>query len=139
LNFIDRGRFVETQAEGIPAYVVMGTVQLNEIVHAPLDEADKNLPDEAAKALKPHIEKVYWPGLPFTAHHLAKLAKSLGIRSNDGCDPRYCVEEKKLKRLFYTQAGLELIRKRTSANPRQAIKSFASKTSIQQYDALNVP
>jgi hypothetical protein len=139
LNFIDQGRLVETESEGAPAYVVMGTVQLNQILHAPLDEADKNLPEEAAEALKPHIEHVYWPGIPFTAHHLAKLAKSLGVRSNDGCDPRYCVEEKKLKRLFYTEAALELIRNRVAAHPGECIKSFASKASIQQYQALAGP
>jgi hypothetical protein len=66
LNFIDQGRLVETESEGAPAYVVMGTVQLNQILHAPLDEADKNLPEEAAEALKPHIEHAYWPGIPFT-------------------------------------------------------------------------
>jgi hypothetical protein len=49
------------------------------------------------------------------------------------------VEEKKLKRLFYTEAALELIRNRVAAYPGECIKRFASKASIQQYQALAGP
>jgi hypothetical protein len=39
LNLIDRGRFVED--DGSPAYVVLGQVELNKVIHAPLDEVIK--------------------------------------------------------------------------------------------------
>jgi hypothetical protein len=38
LAFIDQGKFVER--DGAPAYVVVGKVDLNRVVHAPLDEED---------------------------------------------------------------------------------------------------
>ena len=53
LNFIDRGRFVESDEDGSPAYIVAGTVQLNEVIERPLDDADRNLPNEAAEQLSP--------------------------------------------------------------------------------------
>jgi Putative DNA-binding domain len=134
LNFIEKGRFVESEEAGAPAYVVAGTVELHEVVHAPLDDADKNLPDEAAALLRPHMQKTYWKGFRFAGSHLAKLAAHLSIRKNGACDPRYCVEEKKLRRVFYTRAGLDFIRKAVSANPDSTLKSFASKPTIEQFE-----
>jgi hypothetical protein len=46
LNLIDKANLVEKK--GAPAYVVMGNVDVNQIVHAPLEDADKNIPTEAA-------------------------------------------------------------------------------------------
>ena len=46
LSLIDKGRLVEEA--GAPAYVVMGNVDVKNFIHAPLDDADKNLPTEAA-------------------------------------------------------------------------------------------
>jgi hypothetical protein len=39
LTLIDEGKFVEK--EGAPAYVVLRKVNLNRVVHAPLEDADK--------------------------------------------------------------------------------------------------
>lgn len=45
------------EEQGSPAYVVMGNIDLEKVVHAPLDEADKNLPSEAAKLLLPVVQR----------------------------------------------------------------------------------
>ncbi|MGY4460469.1 ATP-binding protein [Bradyrhizobium sp. LB13.1] len=55
LSFIDRGRFVEE--DGAPASVVLGNVDLNQVIHRPLEDEDKNLPMEVAKHLKPNCPK----------------------------------------------------------------------------------
>ena len=65
LNFIERGRFVESKEEGDPAYMVVGSVQLNQAVAGPLDPDDQNLPNETADRLRPVVEDVFWAGLPF--------------------------------------------------------------------------
>jgi hypothetical protein len=136
LNFIEKGRFVETNEEGAPAYVVVGTVRLNEVVHAPLDEADKNLPNEATAILRPHIEATYGKGIKFTGTHLAKLAAHLGLRRDGVCDPRYCVEERKLKRVFYTRGGIQKVREAVSADPLGALRSFAGRGAIERYSRI---
>ena len=66
LNFIDRGQFVESDEEGSPAYIVAGTVQLNEVIERPLDDADRNLPNEAALQIKSVVDELFGGGTPFT-------------------------------------------------------------------------
>ena len=102
-NFIERGRFVESQDEGDPAYMVIGSVQLNQALAGPLDPEDQNLPNEAADKLRPAIEEIFWPNMPFTGHHLAKLAKHVGLRGDGPADPRYCIVDEKVRRVYYTE------------------------------------
>src|SRR5882757_5157170 len=64
LSFIDRGRFVEE--DGAPAYVVLGNVDLNQVIHRSLEDEDKNLTSEAAKVIKPLLEKTYGFAMPFS-------------------------------------------------------------------------
>lgn len=56
LKLIDRGRYVETDEKGVPAYMVAGRVQLHEVIERPLDDAERNLPSEAAEKVRPVIE-----------------------------------------------------------------------------------
>jgi hypothetical protein len=51
LNFIDKASVVEEK--GAPAYAIIGNVEVKDVIHAPLDEADKNLPSEAPQKLVP--------------------------------------------------------------------------------------
>jgi len=68
---------------------------LRQVVHAPLEDEDKNLPSEAAKILAPLIKKSY--GLEgFATSNVTKLLKHLGL---DG-DDVHCVYEKKLNRKY---------------------------------------
>lgn len=131
LNFIDQGRFVEAGEDGEPAYVVAGTVQLNEVIRGPLDEADKNLPNEAAEQLRPVIDALYGRGVPFTGHHLSKLSRHLGIRAGNESDERYCIVETKLKRAYYTRAGIAHIAERLRAEPEESLRSFASRVVLE--------
>ncbi|MDY1010232.1 ATP-binding protein [Sphingomonas sp. CFBP9019] len=135
LNFIERGRFVESQDEGDPAYMVIGSVQLNQALAGPLDPEDQNLPNEAADKLRPAVEDVYWPDVPFTGQHLAKLAKYVGLRGDAPADPRYCIVDEKVRRVYYTRAGIERLEEALRASPGEALASFASKATIDQFEA----
>lgn len=135
LNFIERGRFVESEDEGDPAYMVIGSVQLNQAVAGPLDPEDQNLPNEAADKLRPTVEDVFWAGIPFTGQHLAKLAKHAGLRGDGRGDPRYCIVDDKVRRVYYTRAGIERLEQALRASPGDALASFASKPNIEQFAA----
>lgn len=130
LNFIERGRFVESEDEGDPAYLVVGNVQLNQVVAGPLDPADQNLPAEAAAILQPLVAEVFDNAVRFTGQHLAKLAKHVGIRGAGNADPRFCIEDAKVKRVFYTRAGLDRLRQAINDDPEESLRSFASKATI---------
>ena len=135
LNFIDKGRFVESNEEGSPAYIVAGTVQLNEVIERPIDEADRNLPNEAAEQIRPAIEDLFGPGTPFTGQHLAKLARYLDIRNGEETDHRFCVYDKKVKRAFYRRAGIQHIIEMLRLEPDDCLRVFASQATIQAYEA----
>jgi len=138
LNFVERGRFVESVDEGDPAYMVIGSVQLNQALAGPLDPEDQNLPNEAADKLKVSVEDVFWAGVPFTGQHLAKLAKHVGLRGDGPADPRYCIVDEKVGRVYYTRAGIERLEEALRASPGEALASFASKSTIEQYEAAQV-
>ena len=104
------------------------------MVHSLLNEADKKLPKEATAILRPHIEATYWKGIAFTATHVAKLAAHVGIRRGGVFDPRYCVEERKLKRVFYTPAGINKLREAVATDPMGALRSFAARSAIERYE-----
>ena len=117
LNFIDKGRFVESAEEGSPAYVVAGSVQLNQIIERPFDDLDRSFPNEAAEQIRPVVEELFGAGTPFTGHHLTKLSKHLGIRNGEETDPRYCVYDRKVKRAFYLRAGIQHIKEQLRKKP----------------------
>ena len=133
LNFIDKGRFVESDDQGSPAYIVAGTVQLNEVIERPLDDADRNLPNEAAKKIRPVVETLLGGRTPFTGSHLARLAKHLGVRNGVETNPQYCIYDKKVKRAFYLRAGIEHIIEQLRADPDHCFPAFASKATMQSY------
>ncbi len=111
------------------------TVQLNEVIERPLDDADRNLPNEAAGQIRPVVEELFGAGTPFTGHHLAKLAKHLGVRNGTETDRRYCVYDQKVKRAFYLRAGIEHILERLRAEPDDCLPAFASRATVQAYEA----
>lgn len=133
LNFIERGRFVESKEEGDPAYMVVGSVQLNQAVAGPLDPEDQNLPNETADKLRPIAEEVFWVGLPFTGQHLAKLAAWAGLRGDGAVDPRYCIVDEKVRRVYYTRAGMERLEQKLRAASAEALASFASRANIEKF------
>ena len=126
---------VESEDEGDPAYIVIGSVQLNQAVAGPLDPEDQNLPNEAADKLRPIVEEVFWADIPFTGQHLAKLAKHVGWRGDGPGDPRYCIVDDKVRRVYYTRAGIKRLEEALRASPADALASFASKPNIEQFAA----
>ena len=132
LNLIERGRFVESEEEGDPAYMVIGSVQLNQALAGPLDPEDQNLPSEAADKLRSVVDDVFWVGIPFTGQHLAKLAKHVGLRGDGPADPRYCIVDEKVHRVYYTRLGIEKLGEALRAAPVETLASFASKLTIEK-------
>ena len=130
LNLIDRGRFVESEDLGAPAYYIAGNVQLNEAIVTILAEADKNLPSEAAEIIKPVVRELFGPDVPFTAQHLARLARYSGIRDGTQTDQRYCVFESKINRVFYTRDGIDFIVSKLKSDPDKGLRAFAAKKHI---------
>jgi hypothetical protein len=126
LNFIKKGELVEEK--GAPAYMVVGQVDLQHVVHAPLQDEDKNIPTEAAKMLSPVIKEVY--GIPrISAQQLTLLLRHMKI---DG-DNTHCVYEKKLGRKYVTRAGLEAVASYVRKNPGEALQAFGSKAAKSEY------
>lgn len=130
LSFIDRGRFVEE--EGAPAYVVLGNVDLNQVIHKPLEEDDKNLTSEVAKRLKPTLQKVYPINVPISAGQVTQILRHLGLLDNNA----HSIWEKKLKRRYVTRAGMKAVEDFISATPLEALRSFGSKAVIAEFEAL---
>jgi Putative DNA-binding domain len=126
LNFIKKAELVEEK--GAPAYTVVGQVDLQHVVHAPLDEADKNIPTEAAKMLSPVVKEFY--GIPrISAQQLTSLMRHTKI---DG-DNYHCVYEKKLNRKYVARAGLSAVEKYIRKDPGEAIEAFGSKATKGEY------
>jgi hypothetical protein len=129
LSFIDRGRFVEE--EGAPAYVVLGNVDLNQVIHRPLEEEDKNLTTEAAKVIKPMLKKIYGFEMPFSPQQVSQILRHLGILD----DNTHSIWEKKLRRRYITRAGIKAAEDFIKSAPLEALRAFGSKAVIAQVDA----
>lgn len=131
LTLIDKGQIV--QERGSPAYVVMGNVDLEQVVRAPLDEADKNLPSEAAKILLPLVQKIYGDLTGISPSQVTQLLKYLGI---DG-DSHHCVFERKFRRKFVTRAGIDAIANFIRKQPTEALRAFGSRLANSKFDLKN--
>jgi Putative DNA-binding domain len=129
LSFIDRGRFVEE--EGAPAYVVLGNVDLNQVIHRPLEEEDKNLTTEAAKQIKPILKKIYGFDIPFSPQQVSQVLRHLGVLD----DNTHSIWEKKLRRRYITRAGIKAAVAFITAKPLEAVRAFGSKAVIAQVEA----
>ena len=131
LTLIDKGQIVKEQ--GSPAYVVMGNVDLEQVIHAPLDEADKNLPSEAAKILLPLVKKTYGGLTGISPSQVTQLLKHLGI---DG-DNHHCVLERKFRRKFVTRAGIDAIANFIRHEPTKALRAFGSRFANAKFALKN--
>jgi hypothetical protein len=129
LSLIDKGRLVEEP--GAPAYVVLGNVDVKSIVHAPLDEADKNLPTEAAAKIRPLVHRVYDHQTKITAGQVSKILKHLGLSD----DNIHVVSEPKFRRKFITRAGIQAVHDFIERDSRAALKCFGSRDALSRYDA----
>lgn len=134
LNFIDRGRFVEMDDDGAPAYIVAGTVQLNEVVERLIEDADKNLPQESAEAIDTIGKEVWGDLVKFGAQHLAKLAAGLGMRKGLEGDDLNCIYDGKVKRWYYTRDGLAALEAAIRADPLGSLRHCGSRESVRLFE-----
>lgn len=128
LSLIDKGRLVEEP--GAPAYVVMGNVNVKNVIHAPLDEADKNLPTEAAARIRPLVHRIYDRQTKITAAQVSMVLKHLGLSD----DNIHVVKEPKFHRKFITRAGIKAVEEFIERDPRGALRSFGSRAALARYD-----
>lgn len=128
LSFIDKGRLVEDA--GSPAYVVMGNVEIQDVIHAPLQDEDKNIPTEAAKLLAPTVKEIYGGVTAISPQQVTALLRHLKI---DG-DNVHSVHEKKLNRKYVTREGLKALDNFIRANPGGALRVFGSRAALALYN-----
>ena len=133
LSFIDRGRFVEE--DGAPAYIVLGNVDLNQVIHKPLEDEDKNLPMEVAKHLKPIVQQTYSNLMPFSPQQVSQILRHLGILD----DNTHSIWEKKLRRRYITRAGIQAIEAFLKGSPLEALRCFSSKAVIELHPVPLTP
>ena len=129
LSLIDKGRLV--QEPGAPAYVVMGNVDVKSIVHTPIDEADKNLPTEAAARICRLVHTMYDRQTKITAGQVSKSSSTWACRKTTST----CIEERKFRRKFITRSGMKAVEDFIERDPRGALKSFGSRAALARYDA----
>lgn len=129
MNFIDQGRFTEVEDDGSPAYLVVGKVSLGEVVHAPLEAADRNLPSEVAPLLQPIAQELYGEGCRLTASAVKPLLETFGL-----LDMPFHEYDPKVKRRYVTRAGIAEIQRLMREEPLKALRSFGAKSSISAYE-----
>ena len=137
LNLIQEGRFVERKEQGSPAYFVAANVQLRQVIVNQLEDDDRNLPTEAANQIRPIVHGLFGTEISFTAHHLTRLARHLGLRRGMETDARYCIYDNKFKRFFYTRAGVQHLINALKADPNGCLPSFAAKKFLDTYIRSN--
>jgi hypothetical protein len=114
---------------------VLGKVNLGNVVHAPIDDADKNLPTEAVNQLSTVIKETYGQSSKISAQQVSALLKHLSIDD----DNIHCVKEKKLKRKYVTRAGINAVAEYIKQQPLEAMQVFGSKAAIQRYSNIEKP
>lgn len=129
MNFIDEGRFTESSDASSPAYVVVGRVSLGEVVHAPMEDADRNLPGEVAATLLPLVHELYGDRALLPTSGIKRLLDEFGL-----LEMPYHEYDTKIARRYITRVGIAELRARIQAEPLKALKSFASKRTIKAYD-----
>ena len=133
LSFIEKGNIV--QEAGSPAYVITGSVDLRHVVHAPIDEADKNLPSEVAKVLLPLIREMYGRLTGISPSQVTMLLRHLGIDN----DNHHCVHERKFRRKYITRAGISALVNFIRSSPEDALKTFASRAANAKFAIRQTP
>ncbi|MGV8949701.1 MAG: helix-turn-helix domain-containing protein [Cypionkella sp.] len=129
MNFIDHGRFTETADDSSPAYLVVGRVSLGEVVHAPMEDADKNLPNEVATTLLPLVHELYGITVSLPVPGIKALLGTFGLM-----DMPYHEWDTKIGRRYVTRAGINELKARMIAEPLKALQSFGSKKTIKTYE-----
>lgn len=112
-----------------------GTVQLNGIVERIVEDADKNLPQEATDLLADATREVSGDLIQFGRSHLAKLATALGMRDGATGDGRHCLYDAKVKRWHYTRDGLAALETAIRRDPLGTLRRCGPKVAIEASEA----
>lgn len=126
MNFIQEGRFTETEGDGSPAYLVIGKVSLGEVVHAPMEEADRNLPNEVANMLQPLVQELFGQGCRLPASGIKRLLETFGL-----LEMPFHEYDNKVKRRYVTREGIAELQRRMRESPLSALQAFGAKRSIE--------
>ncbi len=129
MNFIDHGRFTESTDESSPAYLVVGKVSLGEVVHAPMEDADKNLPSEVAETLLPLVRELFGNDVSLPTSGIKPLLEGFGLMEKP-----YHEFDTKIRRRYVTRAGIDELKVKMRAEPLKALQSFASQKVIKAYE-----
>lgn len=135
LNLIDKGKFVETEAEGDPAYFVAGTVQLHETTEVPVDDEDRLKPGTVARMLSEDARKYLYPSVKILPLHLFKYAQVYSLREDKNkFDERYCKWDEQAGMWFYREAFVRKFRKELIEKPRETLAKISSKANVEKFD-----
>ena len=134
LNFIEEGRFTEKEDEGSPAYMVVGKVSLGEVIRAPLEDVDKNLPSEAAAVLADIVHEVCGNEVTLNQSGVLPLLKAFDLM-----ELPHHEYDAKVKRRYITRNGIAALQEAIRAEPLKALRTFASKKTIEAYQAKQPP
>lgn len=135
LNLIDKGKFVETEAEGDPAYFIAGSVNLHETTEVPVDDEDRIKPGAAAKLLQDDARKAFFPDYKISPMHVHKFATINKFRGPDKeYNNRYCKWDEQAESWFYREAFVRLLRKNIIENPRETLEMISSAKNLELFD-----
>ncbi len=129
MNFIDEGHFTESADHSSPAYLVVGRVALGEVVHAPMEEADKNLPGEVAATLLPLARELFGNAVSLPPSAIRALLDIFDL-----LEMPYHEWDTKIRRRYITRAGIEELKAKMRAEPLKALQSFASKKNVIAFE-----
>jgi hypothetical protein len=136
LNVIDKGRFVEAEGEGEPAYFIHGTVTMHEVAEIPVDDTDRLKPGTVVKMLSDEAKKAFYSAFHLSPSHLAKYAKEEGFReSSEDFNNTYCKWDEQAAQWFYREAFVRNLRKAMIEKPREILGKLSSAKSLELYDA----
>lgn len=135
LNLIDKGKFVETEAEGDPAYFIAGSVNLHETTEVPVDDEDRIKPGAAAKLLQDDARKAFFPDYKISPMNVHKFATINKFRGPDKeYNNRYCKWDEQAESWFYREAFVRLLRKNIIENPRETLEMISSAKNLELFD-----
>jgi hypothetical protein len=135
LNLIDKGKFVETEAEGDTSYFVAGTVKLHETTEVPVDDADRIKPGVVASSLSEDARRLLFPTFRLSYTHLAKYARQTEIRvDTEQYDNRYCKWDEQAQQWFYREAFVRHLKKSLVENPRDTLEKLSAKQNLEEFD-----
>ena len=129
LNVVDRARLVEDG--GAPAYEIRGTVALT--TPPKKDPRKPLLPGPSARALRPEIEGIFWPGFPWSYNHLRQAAAHLGFWPSKEGDDKHTGVEQVANNPIYYERGRKAILSFARSNPDEFVDVVGSKSTKAEW------